>query len=185
MHCSAQGFERKRKLFFLAMIRRGIEELARVQGYAEETPHVMDEVRAAWRCRHGSRAEPIETSRLSPIKPPPMTTDVTPTSHSRKDAHPGARAQGEDAFKPDDRKRSSSAARLVELELEARARWLRERLIRGRMSCPVPVTPSVLPTAANQRPLFPEGPKVRMVATKVCPEIVSVKSSGTCAPGAM
>src|SRR5262245_29779524 len=105
-----RGLSEKGSLFFLAMIRRGIEELARVQGYAEETPHVMDEVRAAWRCRHGSRAEPIETSRLSPIKPPPMTTDVTPTSHSRKDAHPGARAQGEDAFKPDDRERSSGAA---------------------------------------------------------------------------
>ncbi len=120
------------------MIRRGIEELARVQGYAEQNPQVMDEVQAAQGCRHGFRAKSIETSQLSPIKPPPRTTDVTPILRSRKDAHPTARALGEDAFKPDDRERSSGAARLVELELEARSRWLRERLIRGKDELPRP-----------------------------------------------
>jgi hypothetical protein len=38
--------------FVRAMIRRGIEEFARAQGYAEVTSQVMDEVRARMGSRH-------------------------------------------------------------------------------------------------------------------------------------
>ena len=38
--------------FVRAMVRRGIEEFAREQGYGEITPQVMDEARAlGWGCK--------------------------------------------------------------------------------------------------------------------------------------